>query len=284
MKPNDNREHWSASSLKELCSCPLRFKLHRIDHVHASHRSPSLVLGGTYHLVLANALTSLRENEPVKKEALVRQFKSFWKTELEASGPPIKWTAKVTAENQRELGIEMVKAWYDQGLPLFRDTEIVTIEMPFRVPIINPTTGEVTERPLDGFIDCIVRRPDGGATVIDHKTAGQQFSDVEIALDLQATGYVLAARELGYQDVRFEFHVMSKNRKAPKLSVLPVPRDDDDIARLHWVASQAEKLLDAEVFMPSTPGWQCAGCAYAHACRKVHVAEAKPAREAVPVA
>ena len=155
--------------------------------------------------------------------------------------------------------------------------------MPFRVPIIDPTTGEVTERPLDGFIDCIVKRPDSGVTVIDHKTAGQQFSDVEIALDLQATGYVLAARELGYQDVRFELHVMSKSKKAPKLSVVPVPRDEDDIGRLHWVASQAEKLLDSAVFMPTTPGWQCAGCAYAHACRKVHVPVAKPAREAVQV-
>ncbi|MHC4505274.1 MAG: PD-(D/E)XK nuclease family protein, partial [Planctomycetota bacterium] len=118
MKPNDNREHWSASSLRELCSCPLRYRLHRIDRVRASHRSPSLVLGGIYHQVLANALTALRDGEPVKKDGLVRQFKFFWKTELEAGGPPIKWTAKVTAENQRELGIEMVKAWHDQGLPL----------------------------------------------------------------------------------------------------------------------------------------------------------------------
>ena len=123
MRSNDTREHWSASSLKELCSCPLRFKLHRIDHVHASHRSPSLILGSVHHQVLANALTSLRGGESVKREALVRQFKCFWKTELEASGPPIKWTAKVTAENQHELGIDMVKAWYDQGLPLFRDAE-----------------------------------------------------------------------------------------------------------------------------------------------------------------
>jgi len=77
---------------------------------------------------------------------------------------------------------------------------------------------------------------------------------------------------------------MSKAKKAPKFSVVPVPRDDDDIARLHWVASQAEKLVDAEVYMPSTPGWQCAGCAYAHACRKVHVPPTKPARDLVSAA
>ncbi len=285
MKPNHScREHWSASSLRELCSCPLRFRLHRIDRCPASHRSPSLILGSVYHQVLAHALQSLKEGEDIAEEALTLWFDSLWKDELEANGAPIRWTAKVTAANQRELGIAMVRAWCAQGMPLFRDAEIITIEMAFRVPIINPTTGEVSERPLDGFIDCIVKRPDGGVTVIDHKTAGQQFSDIEIALDLQATGYVLAARELGYSNVRFELHVMSKSKKAPKFSVVPVPRDDDDVARLHWVASQAEKLLDSGVFMPTTPGWQCAGCSYAHACRKVHVTASERTREAVPVA
>ena len=77
---------------------------------------------------------------------------------------------------------------------------------------------------------------------------------------------------------------MSKSKKGPQLSVVPVPRDDNDIARLHWTASQAEKLLDSGVFMPTTPGWQCAGCAYAHACRKVHVTASEPTRQVVPVA
>ncbi len=52
MRPNGNsREHWSASLLRELCSCPLRYRLHRIDGCRPSHRAPGLVLGSTYHEV-----------------------------------------------------------------------------------------------------------------------------------------------------------------------------------------------------------------------------------------
>jgi len=273
MKSSDSREHWSASSLRELCSCPLRYKLHRIDRRPASHRSPSLVLGSVYHEVVAHALRTLKEGDDVTEDALALWFDSLWKDELEASGPPIRWTAKATQANQRELGIALVKAWHAQALPLYKDAEIVAVEFPFRIPIVNPTTGEVTERPLDGVIDLLLGRPEG-VTVVDHKTAAQKFSDVEIDLGLQASGYVMAAREMGFDDVRFEFHTMSKSVKAPKFSVVPVPRGDEDIARLHWVASQAEKLVNAEVYMPSTPGWQCTGCAYAGACREAHAGRA----------
>jgi hypothetical protein len=248
-----------------------------------SHRSPALILGCVYHETLANALRSLKEGDEVTEDALALWFDSLWKDELESSGPPIKWTSKLTATNQRELGIALVRAWYAQAFPLYRDAEIVAVEFPFRIPIVNPMTGEVTERPLDGVIDLLLGRP-GGVTIIDHKTCKQKFSNVEIELGLQASGYVMAAREMSFDDVRFEFHTMSKSLKSPKFSVVPAPRDDDDIARLHWVASQAEKLLDAGVYMPASPGWQCAGCEYGKACRKVHNPPSKPARKLVSAA
>ena len=276
------REHLSASSLRQLMSCPLQYRLQRLDRVKPSHRSPSLVLGRAYHEAVANALIALHQGKVVQTDELAESFESAWARELKSDGPPIRWTAKVTEENQRGLGLRMVGAWHEQGLPQFADAEIVAVELPFTVPIIN-SDGEVTERPLEGFIDAVVRK-DGRTVLVDHKTCGQSsaFSDTEIELDVQASAYCYASGHIGYGDCELQFHVMSKTKK-PKLTVISAPRTEDDFDRLYWIARDAERLIEAGLFLPKPPDWQCASCPYRGACVKAH-RSAVPAREAVPAA
>ena len=273
------REHFSHSALKQLQRCPLRYRLQRIDRVKPSHRSPSLVLGGVYHRVLATALQSEREGESVPAEALRLWFDDFLAEELDSGGPPIRWTEKVTPENQRDLGQTMVAAWHEQGLPLFaRAEEILAVETPFCVELVR-SDGRALRTPLAGIIDAIVRRKDGTVAIIDHKTAKQRYSETCIDLDLQATAYTYAARALGHGDCEFEFHTMLK-RKKPELAVVPAARDDDSFGRLFWVARQAERLIESGAFMPAAPGWLCDSCEYGYACAAAHRPMVIPVREA----
>ena len=275
------REHLSASSLRQLMSCALQWKLQRLDRAKPTHRSPSLILGRAYHEAVANALVTLHQGKAVKSDEIAEWFEAAWSRGLENDTPPVRWTPKVTEENQRELGLRLAGGWFDQGLPLFTEVEILAVELPFTVPIIN-SDGEVTERPLEGFIDAVIRK-DGRTVIVDHKTSGQSsaFSDTEIELDIQATAYCYAARHLGYGDCELQFHVMSKAKK-PKLSVVTAPRTDDDFDRLFMIARDAERLIDAGIFLPKPPDWQCASCAYKGACMKVH--RAAPAPEVVSAA
>jgi CRISPR/Cas system-associated exonuclease Cas4 (RecB family) len=277
MKPK--REHLSASSLRQLMSCALQWKLKRLDGAKPSHRSPALILGSCYHEIVANALIALHQGKAVESDEVAESFESAWTRELENDTPPVRWTSKVTEENQHELGLRLVGAWFDQGLPLFADAEIVAVELPFTVPIIN-SDGEVTERPLEGFIDAVIRK-DGHTIIVDHKTSGQSsaYSDTEIELDLQASAYVYAAKHLGYGDCELQFHVMSKAKK-PKLSVITAPRTEDDFDRLHAIARDAERLIDAGIFLPKPPDWMCAGCSYRAACAKAYRKTHIPVHEA----
>ncbi|MHC4505567.1 MAG: PD-(D/E)XK nuclease family protein, partial [Planctomycetota bacterium] len=244
------REHLSASSLRQLMQCGLQWKLQRLDGAKPSHRSPSLILGRAYHEAVANALIALHQGKGVETDELAEWFDSAWARELKNDTPSIRWTAKVTAENQRELGLRMVAAWFDQGVPLFADAEIVAVELPFTVPLMN-SDGDVLEHPLTGYIDAVIRR-DGKTIVLDHKSASQSYSETEIELDLQAAAYAYAARHLGHGESAFEFHVMSKAKK-PKLTVVPAPRTEDDFDRLFYVAQQAERLIEAGLFLPKPP-------------------------------
>lgn len=262
------RDHLSHSSLRQLQSCAMAWRLQRIEGVKPSHRSGALVVGSVYHEVLAKCLFALKHGKKVTDKLIDDTFETAWKVETATDGLPIRWPARSDESGQRALCRLMVDTWQEQGLPRFADCEVLAVELPFVVPIIN-SNGEVLETPLKGFIDVIARDAKGGVIVIDHKTASQSYGQTQIEMDMQSTSYVLAARHLGFGDVSFAFHVMSK-RKKPALTVVSADRTADDIDRLYWIAEQAERQISAGLFLPTAPGWQCESCEYKSACKAVH--------------
>jgi putative RecB family exonuclease len=265
------REHLSATSLKQLQSCALQFRLQRLDGLSRSHRSPALITGGIYHGVLASALLMLRDDQDVTKDKLVEIYEERWDAELKISEPPIRWSKKATLKDQHELGRALVGAWFEQGLPIFKAAEqILAVEMPFRVPVFN-RHGEVLETPLEGFIDVVYKEVGGQTIVVDHKTSASKFGDVALELDLQPTVYRHALRFLGYDDnAVFRFHVITK-AKSPKLSIVEVPRGEDDFDRLHWLCENAEQLIRSGLFLPATGSdWRCESCEFLAGCKAAH--------------
>ncbi len=65
---------------------------------------------------------------------------------------------------------------------------------------------------------------------------------------------------------------------------MPALRDEDSFDRLFWVASQAEKLVEAGAFLPAAPTWLCDSCEYRHACATAHRSVVIPISEAAAVA
>jgi CRISPR/Cas system-associated exonuclease Cas4 (RecB family) len=165
-----------------------------------------------------------------------------------------------------------VSAWYAQGLEYFtKAEEVVGVELAFTIPVIS-TDGEVLETPLQGIIDAVVRETDGTITIVEHKTSAQSssYDEALIESDLQPSAYVEAARQLGLGDARFVYNVMSKAKRGPKLTVIEAPRSPDDQDRLFWLVQQAERLIEAGVFMPSAPDWRCSGCEFRASCVRAH--------------
>jgi CRISPR/Cas system-associated exonuclease Cas4 (RecB family) len=271
MKTTD-REHFSASALRQIMTCGMMYRLQRIDGVKRTHRSPPVVLGSSFHEAIASALVAVRQGKTVEADEVAAWFEAAWARELAVKSPPIRWTAKATVDNQHELGLRMVGTWHEQGLPLFADAEILAVEERFVVPIVS-SEGEVLELPLVGYIDCIFRRADGRLCVVDHKTASQKISKTEVELNIQATAYLHAARELGHGECSFEFHSVSKS-KTPKFTVTAAERSVRDLDRLFNIARDAERLIDAGIYLPSAPGWQCACCSYGKACREAYAGKA----------
>lgn len=273
------RPHFSHSSLRQLQTCALQFRLQRIDQLPPRHRSPALILGTCYHHAAAEALRASQRGDDVTVDFVIEQFQDAWRAATSVQDPPIRWTGKITADNQRELGLRLVEAWFEQAMSMFARADILAVEEPFTVPIIN-SDGEVLETPLEGVIDAIIQLDDE-VVVVDHKTSSNgSCGTLFVDLDMQATAYTYAAHHLGFPEARFVFHMISKT-KTPKFTVVEAERDPADWDRLYWVAGQAEKLMATGLYLPTAPGWQCEACEFAYACRHAHQQPAETPAAAV---
>ena len=102
------------------------------------------------------------------------------------------------------------------------EIEVIASEIEFELPLRNPETNAATPLWLfAGKIDKIVRLPDGRIAVQEIKTSGESIADDAdywrvLAIDEQISGYVLSARELGYDISTVWYDVIRKPEIAPR--------------------------------------------------------------------
>ena len=103
------------------------------------------------------------------------------------------------------------------------DCEVIATEQAFNLPIKNPDTNATTPTfTFAGKIDKIVRLADGRLAIREHKTCGVDISvDSDywrrLRIDQQISGYMMAARALGYCVETVEYDVIRKPSIRPKL-------------------------------------------------------------------
>jgi hypothetical protein len=99
---------------------------------------------------------------------------------------------------------------------LYRDQEpgieIVGVEQPFDVPLVDLDTGEVPDRALVGTLDLIERDGEGRVVVVDLKTSARKYTSLqtEASLPLSVYSYATAMNGLaGQEDLRLRFDVLT---------------------------------------------------------------------------
>ena len=99
--------------------------------------------------------------------------------------------------------------------------EIVATEMVFQIPLRNPETGkpsQVFDRA--GKIDRIVRLHDGRLAIQEYKTTSDDITPESeywkrLRIDSQISGYIIAAREMGYPVETVLYDVTRKPKRTP---------------------------------------------------------------------
>jgi len=141
--------------------------------------------------------------------------------------------------------------------------EVQGVELPFKVSLHQPDTGELLEEELVGVIDLVVRE-DGRLVVVEHKTAAKKYGADQLRYHFQPTAYQLALRQVGHQEVGLRFQIVTKT-KSPHVQLEDVIRTQADEADFQRTAVGVLRAIDVGAFFP-VRGWQCKTCPFQHAC------------------
>lgn len=176
---------------------------------------------------------------------------------------PVRFGVKDTHESLLDLGVKLRAVVCGQARS---GTEIVAVEQPFAVPLVDQETGEVLDRDLVGSVDLLERDAEG-LVVVDLKTAARKYTDLQVEASPQLSVYSYATTMAGFadqEDLRLRFDVLTKT-KEPELHRYSTTRDLGANRRLFRLASEVIHAVETGVFPPN-PRWQCKECQYRSQC------------------
>ena len=264
MVPVDVRrqQHVSFTQIDQYPRCPLKYRLRRgPPGARLRARGARLRLGDPRGGGVL--LPRRRRGERPSVADVQGYFEALWK--LESEHRPLRFGEKETKESLLDLATRMLAVLCAEFDPR---TEVVAVEQPFAVPLIDQETGEVLERDLVGTLDLLERDAEGRLVVVDLKTSARKYTSLEVEAALQLSVYSYATGFLGYADpdqVRLRFDVLTKT-KQPELHRYWTTRDRAANVRLFRMAAEVLSAIEAGAFHPVVGG-QCKECPFRSKCR-----------------
>jgi len=250
-------EYLSASRITQYLMCPLKYRLQYEDKAEWDFTPSNLILGSVIHSAIEGYYLAWQAGEKMPLGELVSLYEKHWDSASEGK----VFEPGCNATLVKETGRGLLKAFAESVSP----GVILGIEDRFRVPLIDPETGEYLID-LVGVFDLIEADQEGVPVVVDHKTACKRYSDADLENNLQLTAYGYASRQL-YQlegAVLLRIDAMVKNKTAVFDQKFTLRTVDTD-RRFVKLAKDILHALSCDAFPPN-PGWVCARCNVGSSC------------------
>ena len=254
--------HVSFTQIDQYLRCPLKYKFTYVDRLEPEFVPAALAFGSGIHGAAAFFLRGVQQGAPPRLDDVQGYFEGYWN--LETQRRPIRFGEKDTKDSLLDLARRMLDVFCAKQEP---GAEVVAVEQPFDVPLIDQETGEVLDRALVGTLDLIERDGDGRIVVVDLKTSARKYTDLQVEASLQLSVYSYATAMNGLadqEDLRLRFDVLTKT-KQPELHRYWTQRDRAANLRLFHLTAEILHAIEAGVFVPN-PGWQCKECPFKSRC------------------
>lgn len=199
--------------MKTYRRCPREYMYRYLHGYTALSRAGSLRFGGAAHIGIETMLTvqwDLSAAMAKATEAMGADADLFERAKLDVilAGYHTRWNAE----------------------PL----EVLAVEREFLVDLVNPETGEPSERyNLAGKLDAVVADLECNAWIMEHKTASSDISSGstywdKLKIDSQVSNYFTGAESLGFEPVGVIYDVLRKPSIRP---LLATPEDQRKYAK-----------------------------------------------------
>ena len=252
----------SFTQLDQYLRCPLKYRFTYIDRVEPEFVPVALAFGSGIHGAAAFLFRGVGQGSRPSVADVQGFFEAFWN--LETEHRPLRFGEKESKASLLDLAARMLAVLCDN---VADGTDVVAVEQPFKVPLIDQETGELLDRDLVGKIDVLERDAERRLVVVDLKTAARKYTDVQVEMSLQLSVYSYAASMNGLadqDDVRLRFDVLTKT-KQPELHRYWTTRDRAANVRLFRLVSEVLGAIEAGAFHPIV-GWQCKDCVFRSKC------------------
>jgi hypothetical protein len=218
--------HISFSALKDWNFCAWYHKLTRIDKIGGFDGNAYTAFGNAIHEVCEKKL--LKE-EVEEDDFFLERFEHFLSTLSEEQDP------KLVAD-MREQGKEILPEIEDALEDYFGEYEVLGSEIPLTEPIENED-----EFIFRGFIDAVVRTPDGKVHIFDWKTCSwgwdaKRRNSPMTTYQLTLYKYFFARKmEIDPKDIETHFALLKRTSKKDKVEFFRVtsgPRKTENATKL----------------------------------------------------
>src|SRR5262245_10248975 len=142
------RGYVSFTQLDEYLRCPLRYSFVYVHHLEPDFVPASRALGSGIHAAAAYFFHGAVQGGPSSVEDVQGHFEALWNVETRAQ--LLRYGERETRESLRDLALRMLAVFHREFDPR---TQVLAVEDPFRVPLVDLETGEVLDRDLVGTVD-----------------------------------------------------------------------------------------------------------------------------------
>ncbi|MFA6348659.1 MAG: PD-(D/E)XK nuclease family protein [Candidatus Paceibacterota bacterium] len=248
-------DHLSASQINVYLLCGLKYRFQYVDRLPKPFKSSGLAFGSVIHSTIDWFHKHRIEQRQVTLDQLYRILEADWYSQQ--CEEKIRFKDGEDASKLLVMARELLGLYYHSPL-----NGMVQAELPFRVPLVNPLTGENLGAPLDGFIDLI----EANDTITEFKTSARSLDADSVDDLLQLTTYSYAYRVLFGRDPQRLKVVNFVKTRTPKLNVLDAAaRKPQDYARLFHLAKEVLRGIRSGIFFPRQ-SFICNDCEYERPC------------------
>lgn len=244
----------SCSQINLYLLCGQKFKYQYIDKLPKPFKSSAFAFGCAIHSSLAWLHKQIMKGEKISTKMLLEIFNSDWYCQNLETQIRFK-----ESENELSL-VSMAKEF----LTIYLENNHIEVKAygtPYRVPFIDPSTGEILDFQLGGFIKLI--ETDG--TIVDFKISTHKMSEREVHRNLRLTANSYAYQMLYNKLPRCVKMVNLIKTEDQRISTIEIKFDESDYKGFFYLVNAVLKGIRSEVFIPRNGYW-CKDCEYFSIC------------------
>jgi len=249
-------DHLSSSQINLYIMCSLKYRFQYIDCLPRPFKSSGLAFGSAFHSTLSWLHKEKKKGAEVSTEKLFRIFDADWYSQKVET--KIKYKDGEDEMKLLNTGKEMLRLYFP-----FVKGKIKGSEVPFTIPLVDPSTGDDLGINLEGFFDLI----ETDDVIVEFKTSAQTMSQKDADEHLQLSAYSYAYRMLTRRLPKFLKIVNFVKNKKPKVVEFETTRDEADHQRFYALAGQILWGIREGIFFPRR-SFICGDCEYEEACRE----------------